>query len=374
MHGIGSSRRLTPNRGLLYNLEVGIKSKSTNSKATQKLTAKVQPSRGAKRNLTESEITASLADAGFHRDRPLAAPYAIKKQRAERDQKRAAKPPKLGKVEVLRAENLQSIPWLIHGFSTRMGGVTPEYGGGALNLGLTREDTHENFERNLHLWKAAVGASQLPLKSMRQIHSAIIHRITTVDDHPTAGDGLITNVPGVLLAVKTADCLPVILVDRVRKAIGVFHAGWRGTVQRIVEKGVGEMRRNFGSAPADLLAAIGPGIGKCCYAVGDDVMDRFDSQFAYSRELFEDVFDSHALHLKYPLLFLNQRAPGHGEPAARPHLDLVKANRNQLLDAKVPDTNISALEYCTSCRTDLFFSHRKEQVTGRMMGTVGIRS
>ncbi len=300
-------------------------------------------------------------------------PYAIKTQRAKRDEKHSTKTPKSGTVQVLRAENLESIPWLIHGFSTRMGGVTAEYGGRALNLGLTKEETRENFEANLRSWKQALGAAEWPLKSMHQIHSPVIHRIMTKDDHPAAGDGLITNVPGILIAVKTADCLPVIVADPVRKAVGVFHAGWRGTVQRIVEKGVGEMRKHFGSDPTDLLAAIGPGIGQCCYTVGDEVMDRFDSQFAYSRELFQDVFDSHALHVKYPLLFLNQRAPGHGEPAARPHLDLTKANRYQLRDAGVPEDNITALDFCTSCRTDLFFSHRKEQVTGRMMATVGIR-
>jgi polyphenol oxidase len=307
-----------------------------------------------------------------------AGPYAIKKQRTKRDEKHASKPPVRGSVQVLRAEPLENIPWLVHGFSTRIGGVSSEYGGNSLNLGMTKEEARENFEQNLTLWKSAVVGSEqkansTTLKSMRQIHSAIIHRINTKDDKPEAGDGLITNVPGVLLSVKTADCLPVIVVDPVRHAVGVFHAGWRGTVQRIVEKGVGEMRKHFSSDPADLLAAIGPGIGRCCYQVGDEVVDKFDSQFAYSRELFEEVFDSHALHVKYPLLFLNQRAPGHGEPATSPHLDLAKANRYQLRDAGVRDSNISTLDYCTSCRTDLFFSYRKERVTGRMMATVGIR-
>ena len=307
-----------------------------------------------------------------------AGPYAIKKQRAKRDEKHASKPPARGTVQGLRAEPLEKLPWLVHGFSTRMGGVSSEYGGNALNLGMTKEEKRENFERNLELWKSALlgsdqKASQTPLKSMRQIHSAIIHKIMSKDDRPEAGDGLITNLPGVLISVKTADCLPVIVVDPKQQAVGVFHAGWRGTVQRIVEKGVGEMRKHFGSDSADLLAVIGPGIGKCCYQVGDEVIDKFDSQFAYSRELFEEVFDSHALHVKYPLLFLNQRAPGHGEPATSPHLDLAKANHYQLRDAGVPDQNITALDYCTSCRTDLFFSHRKERATGRMMATVGIR-
>lgn len=312
------------------------------------------------------------------RQEKAAKPYAIKTQRAKRDAKQhGPAAPLIREIKVLRAENLSSISWLIHGFSTRTGGVSPGYGGNALNLGITQEDTRENFERNLALWKRALvdGAVKklYPLISLKQIHSAVIHCISRGDERPVTGDGLITNVPGVLLAVKTADCLPVIVVDPVRKAVGVFHAGWRGTVQRIVEKGIGEMRRHFETDPADIVAAIGPGIGQCCYQVGDEVMDTFDAQFSYSRELFEDFFDSHALHVKYPLLFLNQRAPGHGESAARPHLDLVKANRYQLRDAGVPGENITALAQCTSCHTDLFFSHRKEQATGRMMATVGIK-
>lgn len=340
-------------------------------------------SRQTNKRLTKRTKAAIDLDSSFahtrmpKRSSKREGPYAIKTQRASRDNKAGRKSPKRGAVEVLRAENLEAIPWLIHGFSTRMGGVTPEYGGKALNLGVTKEDTRANFERNLDLWVRALGAvneARLPVKSLRQVHSSIIHRITSKDDHPAAGDGLVTDVPGVLLAVKTADCLPVIIVDPVQKAVGVFHAGWRGTVQRIVEKGVGEMRRHFGSQVVDLLAAIGPGIGKCCYQVGQEVIDKFDSQFAYSRELFEEVFDSHALHVKYPLLFLNQRAPGHGDPASRPHLDLVSANRRQLRDAGLPDKNITVLEYCTACRVDMFFSHRKEHVTGRMMGAVGIRT
>jgi YfiH family protein len=187
------------------------------------------------------------------------------------------------------------------------------------------------------------------------------------------GDGLITNASGVLLAVKVADCLPVIVADRKRKAVGVFHAGWRGTVQRIVEKGIGEMRRQLGCDPANLVAAIGPAIGACCYEIGEEVEAEFESQFAYSRELFEDVFDSWSLKTKYPMLFLNQRAPGHGEPAMSRHLDLVKANWCQLLDAGVPTENIQSLDLCTACHTDLFFSYRKEHVTGRMLAVVGIR-
>jgi len=339
--------------------------------------------RPASKGTLSKKLEASFAEAGYQKpQKPNPAPYAIKKQRAERDarhaQPRPAQDKKHSAPNVLRSELLDKFPWLLHGFSTRTGGVSNEYGGHALNLGITHEDTKTNVQRNRELFKQAVGAvdhskNSWPLLNLKQIHSAIIHRVDHSGEGVTAGDGLITNAPGVLLAVKTADCFPVIVVDLVRHAVGVFHAGWRGTVQRIVEKGIGEFRRQFGSDPKDLLAVIGPGIGPCCYEVGDEVVDEFATQFAYSPELFEEVFDSHSLHLKYPLLFLNQRAPGHGDAAARPHLDLVKANRYQLRDAGLPAQNISALEQCTACRTDLFFSHRVERATGRMMAVVGIR-
>ncbi len=101
-----------------------------------------------------------------------------------------------------------------------------------------------------------------------------------------------TDEPGLLLAIQTADCIPVLVADRRRRAVAAFHAGWRGTVKRIVETGVGRMRLAFGSRPEDLVAAIGPGIGACCYAVGEEVLSEFESQFSYARELFREVFDA----------------------------------------------------------------------------------
>ncbi|MDT8070045.1 MAG: peptidoglycan editing factor PgeF [Terriglobia bacterium] len=333
--------------------------------------------RAAKRSLSTAEIETSLADAGFSRKAPMAAPYAIKQQRAKRDRERSGPAPKTGKLQILRAKSLGKFPWLVHGFSTRQGGVTSEYGRRQLNLGVTKEDTHENVARNRELFARALGAQTdghlWPLVQTHQIHSPIVHRVSCSEPHPAAGDGLITNTPGVLIAVKVADCIPVIAVDPVRRAVGVFHAGWRGTMQRILQKGIGEMRRQFGSDPSDILVAIGAGISVCCYQVGDEVLEQFHSQFSYADELIEEVFDSHSLHVKYPLLFLNQRAPGHGELPKVPHLDLIKANTRQAVDAGVPEQNIEALNLCTACRTDIFFSHRKEHVTGRMMAAVGIK-
>jgi copper oxidase (laccase) domain-containing protein len=141
-----------------------------------------------------------------------------------------------------------------------------------------------------------------------------------------------------------------------------------------VEKGVGEMRRWFNTEPGDLLAAIGPGIHDCCYQVGEEVRDKFQSQFAYAEKLFRITKESNEIHERYPLLFLTARAPGHAELPKQIFLDLVEANRHQLLDAGVPQRNIYASELCTSCRTDLLFSHRAEKgATGRMMAAVGMR-
>jgi polyphenol oxidase len=233
-------------------------------------------------------------------------------------------------------------------------------------------------ERNRHAFVSEMGARNgialWPMVTLRQVHSDLIHRVGEPSNRPCAGDGLITCTPGSLLAVQTADCLPVILVDKKRKAVGVFHAGWRGTLKRIMEKGVGEMRRWFGSEPGDLNAALGPCIRGCCYQVGPEVKAKFESQFAYAQALFRETKETDEIHEKYPLLFLTSRAPGHSELPKQVFLDLAEANRRQLLDAGVPAKRISDIGLCTSCRADLFFSHRAEKgLTGRMMAAVGIR-
>jgi len=267
----------------------------------------------------------------------------------------------------------------VHGFSTRQGGSSTCYGGKTLNLGFTEPDARNNVERNRELFLSTLGATTRngdvwPLAQLKQIHSAIVHRVAAAPSHALAGDGLITNAPGLLLAIRTADCVPVLVVDIRRRVVAAFHAGWRGTAARIVEKGVGEMRHQFGSLPRDLRAAIGPSIRRCCYRVGDEVRAEFHSQFTYADDLFEEVFDSNAIHVRYPLLFLNKRAPGHGDLGPEIHLDLVEANRRQLEDAGLREEHISVVEGCTACDTARFFSHRAEfGKTGRMMAVVGIR-
>ena len=252
------------------------------------------------------------------------------------------------------------------------------YGGQALNLGFTASDSRPNVEKNRIRFRAALGLDELagpwPMVSLRQVHSDLIHLVLEVPETTLAGDGLITSTPGVLLTVLSADCLPVMVVDLKRRAAGVFHAGWRGTLKRIVEKGVGAMRKAFGSDPKNLRAAIGPGIRACCYEVQSEVRYAFEAQFSYGRQLFHETQESAAVRQKYPLLFLTARAPGHSQLPRKTFLDLAQANHRQLLAAGVAEENIADVGLCTSCRTDLFFSHRREQgLTGRLMAAVGIK-
>jgi YfiH family protein len=275
--------------------------------------------------------------------------------------------------------------WLVHGFSTRGGGISKCYGDSALNLGFTAHDSKAAVERNRRSFVSeitgdverasrALAQQRWPLITLRQIHSDLIRLVSEIPEGPLTGDGMVTNVPGILLGILTADCLPVILVDPKRRAVGVFHAGWRGTAKRIVEKGVGEMHRWFGTDPGDLRAAIGPGIRECCYTVGPEVRSAFEAQFRYGRDLFRETKERNEVHEKYPLLFLTARAPGHSELPKKIFLDLAEANRLQLIDAGVTKKNIADLGLCTFCRRDLFFSHRAEKgVTGRMMAAVAIR-
>lgn len=285
-------------------------------------------------------------------------------------------------IKILEAGQLKRLPWLVHGFSTRIGGFSQIYGHSDLNLGFTKDDSRAAVERNraAFLQKlravARTGKSSFwPLITLRQIHSDIIRCIDSVPAEPLPGDGMMTATPGLLLAIQTADCLPVIVVDTKRHAVGVFHAGWRGTVQRIVEKGVGEMARCFGSRRRDLKAAIGPGIQGCCYEVGEEVRTKFESQFSYAPSLFHEVKESDPVREKYPLLFLTARAPGHSDLPKKIFLDLVEANRQQLIAAGVPKKGIETSPACTNCHPELLFSYRAEKgKTGRMMAVAGIRS
>lgn len=269
--------------------------------------------------------------------------------------------------QFVQASPLKKLPWLLHAFTTRKAG----------NLGFTKNASRRTVERNRSAFiRTLTKGKPWPLITLRQVHSDLIHCVTGVPEHQLVGDGLITRTPGLLLAIQTADCLPVILADTKRHAIGVFHAGWRGTVQRIVEKGVGEMRRCFGTRRKDIQATVGPGVHNCCYQVGQEVRERFESQFAYAADLFHETKESDEIHERYPLLFLTARAPGHSENVfpKKIFLDLVEANRRQLIDAGVPAKHITASPLCTSCNTDLLFSYRKEkEAAGRLLAVAGIK-
>ena len=280
--------------------------------------------------------------------------------------------------------------WLRHGFSTRMGGVSPIYGEGSLNLGWTKEDepanVAENRRRFLREVASGKAAEAWPLVTLRQFHTGLIRtveagdrRLATADGRAVLrGDGMMTDAPGVLLGVQVADCVPVLVADVRRRAVAAFHAGWRGTLKRIVERGIGTMRLRYGSRPEDLVAAVGPAIGACCYSVGEEVRHDFESQFAYAEELFSERYDSDPVREKYPLLFLTARAPGHSNIGPQIHLDLWEANRRQLLDAGLKASRITVLGECTACTRVKggglkYFSHRGESgFAGRMMGMVGV--
>jgi YfiH family protein len=272
--------------------------------------------------------------------------------------------------------------WLWHGFSTRKGGLSRAYcaddAPGELNLGFTAADDRDIVAQNRRLLVEAVtGDSSTPLVTLRQIHSSVLVLGASGDasrQSPWKGDGLLTDQPGLLLGVQTADCIPVLVADRKRNAVAAFHAGWRGTVKRIVESGIGRLRMEFGSRPEDLIAAIGPGVGPCCYAVGDEVLSSFESQFGYASELFHEVYATDPVRTRYPMLFLTQRAPGHSNIGPSLHVDLVEANRRQLLAAGLKPGSIHSTGGCTSCHRELFFSHRASQGhAGRMMSVIGIR-
>ena len=265
------------------------------------------------------------------------------------------------------------------GFSTRRGGVSLPYGGNALNLGWTAEDTSSAVIENRRRLVAAVSQGlgpgrEMRLISARQVHSAGVGVIRGSEDAPETADGrpllqadgLITDVPGLLLGVGTADCVPVLVADQERGAVGAFHAGWRGTVERIAEKGIAAMIEAYGSRPEDLVAAIGPSIGGCCYAVGGEVRSRFCEQFDYADELFRSP------DFAQPIAALPL------ETATETFLDLWEVNRRQLLAAGLLPGRISVIGECTACTRDIqgrrrYFSHRAEKgVTGRMLSVIGM--
>jgi polyphenol oxidase len=290
-------------------------------------------------------------------------------------------------LQILESPAMAGLNWLVHGFSTRPGGISkfPEQqvrrnaSEKALNLGFTEWDQRERVLENRKKFFASLGAAKMRVIGVRQIHSDIIHVIGAEGipqgEQAPQGDALITREPGVLLVVQTADCIPILLADTKHRAIAAIHSGWRGTAQRIAEKALGRMRMEFGTRPQDVIVALGPGIGRCCYEVGHEVVKEFSAKFPHAREWFAGPFDAleNGDNDSNWLPWLTMRPPGHAPPAPRVQLDLLAANRAILADAGIAPDKIQSSGLCTSCRTDLFFSYRRERPTGRMMAAIGIR-
>ena len=229
---------------------------------------------------------------------------------------------------LLRFEPWDDIPWLVHAFTTRAAGsFSSEYAEHALPPPLS--------------------AVPMPLRLLRQVHSNHLHLAkATADPTPSwkrpEADGLLTSQAGHLLGVRTADCLPLLYVDRDRRAVAAVHAGWRGTAKGIAARAVERMRQEFGSPPDDLEVAMGPGIGPCCYEVGSEVADQFAS-------------------------FAIHKGP-------KPRLNLLEANRVQLMESGVNESRVWIAGMCTACSADQFYSHRREGTkAGRMLAVIGIR-
>jgi YfiH family protein len=273
-------------------------------------------------------------------------------------------------VGLLQVSPFLKIPWLVHGFSTSQAGMSALRGEKVLNLGFTEWDTRENVLKNRQLFQAALGASRLILVGLKQFHSDVISDFQSAPAEPCSADASISNTPDLLLGIQTADCVPILLVDLQNRAVAAVHAGWRGTLKRIVEKTIGRMEMQFRTRPADLFAALGPAIGGCCYEVGTEVAASFHSQFPQAPEWFDELRTGDEPN---PLQWLNQFPPGHQPPPKNVRLDLRKANRAQLIAAGVAAKNIFISELCTFCRPDLLFSYRKNGAeSGRMMAAIGI--
>ena len=266
----------------------------------------------------------------------------------------------------MQADALAKIPWLVHGFSTR--------------VGLAEWDTPKAVAANRARLIGALGAARMPLATLRQVHSDVAHVVcappsTSSRADSPAGDAAITNCAGVLLSVQTADCVPILLADTKQRVVAAVHAGWRGTLARIAVKTLGRMQQEFGTRAQDVVAAIGPAIGRCCYEVGPEVARAFASQFPAAAEWFDGQFEPQAEgEQQHWLPWLTMMPPGHQPEPERAKLDLRAANRAQLVEAGVSPKRIAVSALCTRCRPDLFFSYRREGAgTGRLLALIGIR-
>lgn len=235
------------------------------------------------------------------------------------------------------------LPGIIHGFSSRLGGVS-EGCLSSMNLSFSRGDEPERVRENFRRIAESIGFSEKDLVFSMQTHTANVRRVGREDcgrglERPVGYcdvDGLVTNEPGVVLATFYADCVPLFFVDPVHHCIGLSHSGWRGTVGKIGKATVETMAREFGSKPGDLLAAVGPSICQECYEVSEEVIGLFRENFA------EEL---------WPKLFY-RKDNGHYQ------LNLWEANRLIFQEAGILPQHITVTDICTACNPELLFSHR----------------
>ncbi len=246
-------------------------------------------------------------------------------------------------IPYLYYSELNRFPYIKHGFSTRLGGVSKSPFN-SLNLSFSRGDDPDNVITNYNRLLGAMGLSKTSLVFSDQVHDTKIHQVTKEDScitdcfekRLTGIDGLITNVEGITLVTSYADCVPLYFIDPVHKAIGLSHSGWKGTVNKIGKKTVEAMESAYGTNPKDLICAIGPSICFDCYEISEDVAKEF--QKAFTKEISEKIL-------------LNK---GNGKYL----LDLWLANIDILTEAGVRRENIVNSNLCTCCNSKLLFSHR----------------
>lgn len=237
---------------------------------------------------------------------------------------------------------LESIPWICHGFSTRIGGVSKEYLS-SMNLGQGRDDLEENVVKNHEIIADAIGFNPKNLVASKQTHTTNIKVVSEEDigkgiyrdrDYDNV-DGMITNHKEVVLATYFADCVPLYIVDTKHKAIGLSHSGWRGTVGRIGKVTIERMAKEYGTNPAEVIVCIGPSICKECYEISEDVAQEF------MREFPDNIDD----------ILLDK---GNGKYM----LDLWACNQLVFKECGVLEENIHLPDICTCCNPDVMFSHR----------------
>jgi len=247
-----------------------------------------------------------------------------------------------------------------NGFSTRIGGTSP-MPENSLNLAGFNEDTAENIleNRRRFLKLFANECGEWALAGCWQVHGSDVRLINDLAEAKPAEDArgdtiycdaIVSNAAGILAGVKTADCVPILIGDPVTSAFAAIHAGWRGTLAEVATKALDRMAFAYQTKPSDVRVAIGPAAASCCYEVGPDVIAPFRRKFA-GQELFRETRSEHAC------------------------INLLAANRAQLISAGVDPDRISIAPLCTMCRTDLFFSYRREKTlhgkVGRLMSVIG---